>query len=123
MYQLVHSPRSARYPFVFRLFKSALLFCAALGLAPLPLGCLDRPAVGLSPITNNIFVDQVTHDAVTAIDLLFLIDNSVSMADKQALLRQAVPLMVERLVTPDCVSEAGERRRKDQAACASYGPT
>lgn len=123
MYQLVHSPRSARYPFVFRLFKSALLFCAALGLAPLPLGCLDRPAVGLSPITNNIFVDQVTNDAVTAIDLLFVIDNSVSMADKQALLRQAVPLMVERLVTPDCVSEAGERRRNDQAACASYGPS
>ncbi len=38
------------------------------------------------------------------IDLLFMIDNSASMADKQVLLREAVPDLVDRLVNPRCVS-------------------
>ncbi len=37
------------------------------------------------------------------IDLLFMIDNSSSMADKQELLKQAVPDLVNRLVNPKCV--------------------
>jgi hypothetical protein len=66
-------------------------------------GCLERPAVDLDPVTSNVFVNQVPINNIAAIDLLFLVDNSTSMADKQALLKQAVPKMVERLVTPDCV--------------------
>ncbi|MGC4091498.1 MAG: hypothetical protein QM756_27190 [Polyangiaceae bacterium] len=41
------------------------------------------------------------------IDLLFVIDNSISMADKQEILKSAVPLLVRRLVTPVCVDAAG----------------
>lgn len=41
------------------------------------------------------------------IDLLFVIDNSISMADKQEILKNAVPLLVRRLVTPVCVDAAG----------------
>jgi hypothetical protein len=37
------------------------------------------------------------------IDLLFMIDNSASMIDKQELLRQAVPDLLNRLVNPKCV--------------------
>lgn len=37
-------------------------------------------------------------------DLLFVIDNSASMTDKQALLSDAVPGMVRRLANPFCVS-------------------
>jgi hypothetical protein len=37
------------------------------------------------------------------IDLLFMIDNSASMADKQALLKDAVPDLLTRLVNPRCV--------------------
>ncbi|MGC4093328.1 MAG: hypothetical protein QM756_36640 [Polyangiaceae bacterium] len=37
-------------------------------------------------------------------DLLFVIDNSASMSDKQALLSDAVPGMVRRLANPLCVS-------------------
>ena len=40
---------------------------------------------------------QVTVDKV---DLLFMIDNSLSMADKQEVLKAAVPALVDRLVTP-----------------------
>ena len=45
--------------------------------------------------------------AVDKLDLLFMIDNSASMGDKQALLAQAVPDMVNRLVSPNCMDAAG----------------
>jgi hypothetical protein len=37
------------------------------------------------------------------VDLLFMIDNSASMSDKQALLKEAVPDLLDRLVNPRCV--------------------
>jgi hypothetical protein len=37
------------------------------------------------------------------VDLLFMIDNSASMGDKQALLREAIPDFVRRLTAPNCV--------------------
>jgi hypothetical protein len=39
----------------------------------------------------------------TSVDLLFVVDNSISMADKQQLLRDAMPQLVRRLITPDCI--------------------
>ena len=45
--------------------------------------------------------------AVDKIDLLFMIDNSASMGDKQALLAAAIPDMITRLVTPNCVDTNG----------------
>jgi hypothetical protein len=41
---------------------------------------------------------------VNKIDLLFEIDNSISMADKQASLAKAVPGLLQRLINPVCVS-------------------
>jgi len=70
-------------------------------------GCLDRPVSELTPNTSNLFVDQITANAVDKIDLLFMIDNSASMADKQEVLRQAVPDLVSRLVNPFCVDKDG----------------
>src|SRR5262245_46222309 len=40
-------------------------------------------------------------------DLLLVVDNSLSMADKQALLSQAVPQLVRRLITPNCLDGNG----------------
>jgi putative heme-binding domain-containing protein len=42
------------------------------------------------------------------LDLLFVIDNSASMAQKQKLLADALPDLVSRFVDPLCVSAAGE---------------
>jgi len=47
---------------------------------------------------------------VTKLDLLFMIDNSISMSDKQEVLRLAVPDLVSRLVNPACVDAAGVRQ-------------
>jgi hypothetical protein len=41
------------------------------------------------------------------VDLLFMIDNSASMGDKQALLALAVPDLVSRLVSPNCLDATG----------------
>jgi len=40
---------------------------------------------------------------VNKVDLLFMIDNSASMGDKQAYLSAAIPDLVTRLVTPNCI--------------------
>ena len=55
-----------------------------------------------------MFVDQVKQTAIDKIDLLFMIDNSASMTDKQEILRDAVPVLLSRLVSPICVDSMGK---------------
>jgi hypothetical protein len=85
---------------------------AALTLVLAPLlavssACLDRPIGRPEPVTTNIFVDRITQTSVDKIDLLFMIDNSISMSDKQEILQAAVPDLVSRLVNPICVDSMG----------------
>ena len=78
-------------------------------LGALATACLDRPLCGdCNPETTNQFVMQVPTGGINKIDLLFMIDNSASMADKQKLLRAAVPSLLSRFVSPLCVDEHGE---------------
>ncbi|HVR18341.1 MAG TPA: hypothetical protein VMS65_01550 [Polyangiaceae bacterium] len=77
------------------------------GLGALAAGCLDRPVTPAKPRTTNLFVEAVTQTFVDKIDLLFMIDNSLSMKDKQEILVDAVPVLVQRLVTPRCLDDAG----------------
>jgi hypothetical protein len=42
------------------------------------------------------------------LDLLFMIDNSISMADKQKLFAEAVPALLQGLLDPSCVDESGQ---------------
>jgi hypothetical protein len=89
---------------------------AASAIAALATGCLDRklcpqpgdPASSCSPQTSNVFVSQIIQTSVDKIDLLFMIDNSTSMADKQQILEDAVPVLVSRLISPICVDDAGK---------------
>jgi hypothetical protein len=50
---------------------------------------------------------SLTLKTAKKVDLLFDIDNSSSMGDKQAYLASAIPDLVRRLVTPNCVDSAG----------------
>jgi hypothetical protein len=87
--------RAARYGLASSLLAGAVVATGT--------GCLDRP-VGLSkPVTTNVVVQKQANNAVTAIDLLLMIDNSSSMADKQATLAAAVPQLLTQLVQPACV--------------------
>jgi hypothetical protein len=58
------------------------------------------------------------------IDLLFDIDNSASMGDKQAYLAQAIPDLVQRLVSPNCVDAVGNVLGATDATggCAAGSP-
>lgn len=89
-----------------QIYKTALPVGLALAGA-LASGCLQRPVGTDQPKTTNVIVDALKQNSVDKIDLLFMIDNSLSMGDKQELLADALPDLVRRLVDPVCVSEGG----------------
>lgn len=89
---------------------------AAVSAVTFAAGCLDRPVTRQEPNTSNVYVAEIRQTAVDKIDLLFMIDNSISMADKQEILREAVPVLVRRLVTPVCLDE-NERQTGEMAPC------
>ncbi len=55
------------------------------------------------PGPTNTFFDRITFTTVDKIDLLFVVNNSFAMADKQEILRNAVPQLLNRLIDPVCV--------------------
>jgi hypothetical protein len=57
---------------------------------------------GSAPETGS-----VAHREAAKVDLLFAIDNSASMGDKQLLLAQTVPDLLARLITPNCIDAQG----------------
>jgi len=58
-------------------------------------------------VITNVFTTAVSQDGIQRIDLLFMIDNSKSMSDKQLILGTAVPDLVDRLVNPACIDADG----------------
>src|ERR1700733_8976882 len=81
----------------------AAVVCAVAGMSG---GCLTRPVVASDPVTHTNLEISVP-SPVDKVDLLFDIDNSASMGDKQAYLAQAIPDLIARLVTPNCVDSGG----------------
>ncbi|MEO7330603.1 MAG: hypothetical protein ABI193_18660, partial [Minicystis sp.] len=71
------------------------------------MGCLDRPLAPNDPKSTHTYNDKLPQSRVDKIDLVLMIDNSGSMADKQAILADAVPDLVKGLVDPLCVDEKG----------------
>jgi hypothetical protein len=55
-----------------------------------------------APAPSGVAI-RIGGQGVEKIDLLFMIDNSISMADKQQILEAAVPELVNRLIDPICV--------------------
>jgi hypothetical protein len=93
------------------------MLCAPLAVTALSAAaasCLTRPVTNASPDTNTNFTKVVHNEAIDKVDILFVIDNSASMGDKQEYLAQAVPDLVTRLVTPNCV---------DPVSGTVYGPS
>src|SRR5277367_3531180 len=90
-----------------------LIRCAMTGLVLVVMGgssiagCLDRPVVPGEPTTKTNFTTSVAEQAVDKLDILFMIDNSASMGDKQAYLQAAIPDLINRLVNPNCVDANG----------------
>ena len=87
------------------------------GAGGLTAGCLDRPVEPATPRTSNVYIDQIRQTAVDKIDMLFMIDNSISMADKQAILADAVPVLVNRLISPICLTNDGTVVGRQNGEC------
>ncbi len=66
-------------------------------------GCLARPVEPITPLITSTTVDVLSQSSVNKIDLLLVVDNSRSMADKQAILSLAVPDLIIGLLNPACV--------------------
>lgn len=99
----MHKNKMKRSPL--SLLRSGLFAASAVAAVT---GCLSRPIGTDEPQTTNLIVERITQTAIDKIDLLFMIDNSISMADKQAILRAAVPELVTRLVNPVCLNSDGD---------------
>src|SRR6185437_11398692 len=56
---------------------------------------------------SGVTVERLLAGGVSKIDLLLMVDNSRSMADKQQMLALTVPDMVSGLVNPSCVDQNG----------------
>ena len=63
--------------------------------------------VGLGGSAGGPPVDIGPQQQATKLDVLFVVDNSVSMADKQGVLEASLPNFVSRLVNPHCVDAQG----------------
>ncbi len=99
--------------------------CALMGGAVF--GCLSRPVAKQDPTTKVNFTTNVAQKAVDKIDLLMAVDNSASMLDKQQFLGEAVPDLLNRLLTPNCVNSvtavatgaAADLSKPDGSQCPS----
>src|SRR5262249_40455023 len=109
-----------------RFWRRAAQLCAA-SLAivgtGLSSGCLSRPREPIEPKTTSVVTERLTESSVDKIDLLFMIDNSSSMADKQKILAAAVPDLVRGLVNPRCViTDPMDPKKTVPAAMQPAGP-
>ena len=85
-----------------------LVVSAVVGGTCVSVGCLTRPVGKQPPTTKVNFTSTVTQQQVDKVDLLFMIDNSASMGDKQKILSDAVPNLLRGLLEPSCVDPNGK---------------
>jgi hypothetical protein len=81
------------------------LLLAALAALGVSSACLRRDVAAEEPTTKISFDNEVPQPGIDKIDLLVMVDNSSSMADKQRILADAVPDLVRGLVQPRCVDK------------------
>jgi hypothetical protein len=66
-------------------------------------GCNGVIANEALPGTSVTFEENFSNNVIEKVDILFDIDNSASMGDKQNYLKAAIPDLVDRIVNPNCV--------------------
>jgi hypothetical protein len=71
-------------------------------------GCLDRPVVPIVPGGSGVKVTKIRVTRVDKVDLLLVVDNSLSMADKQSELGRRMPQLIKALTNPDKDPKTGK---------------
>jgi hypothetical protein len=75
--------------------------CVIAGLGILGAGCFERALRPVNPCTRSNVGDTIRVESVDEVDLLFMIDNSNSMAEEQASLTAELPRLVRVLASGD----------------------
>ncbi len=83
--------------------------------------CLSRPVVDQHATRKMSHTNAISNKSIDKVDLLFMIDNSTSMGDKQEMLGQAVPDLVDRLVNPLCVDGQGVSQGQSKGGACPAG--
>lgn len=83
------------------------------GDLPLTLG-RDKPSL---PDPTSLAKPSLIDDPVETVDLLFVVDNSVGVADQQRLLADAVGALMNDLSLPPCIADGARRARNDEGQC------
>jgi hypothetical protein len=83
------------------LAKSAGIVVASAALALSGYGCLERGLKPVNPCTRSSVGQRIQVTNVDNVDLLFMIDNSNSMAEEQANLIEELPRLVQVLASGD----------------------
>jgi hypothetical protein len=86
-----------------RINQGALVIAIVAASGGTGAGCLSRPVESANPNLKTSFTSVLHTSAIDKIDLLFDIDNSASMGDKQQYLQLAIPDLINRLINPNCV--------------------
>src|SRR5580658_10308904 len=86
--------------------RGVTLAAVVAGVGAVAAGCLDRPVVPGNPNTGTQVGLAVPNQVINKIDMLFDIDNSASMGDKQQYFVAAIPDLIDGLVNPNCVDNA-----------------
>ena len=66
--------------------------------------CISRPVVDIEPGSHQVHPEVLRVTRVDKVDLLFVVDNSSSMADKQSELGKRIPELVAAITTPPSMS-------------------
>src|SRR5260370_19896073 len=83
--------------------RVAMVAAVIAGLGAVGAGCLTRPVEHADPDTKTDVKILVPNQVIDKVDLLFDIDNSASMGDKQLFLTLAFLDLIDRLIIPVCV--------------------
>ncbi len=83
------------------------------GELPFSLG-RDRPS---PPDLNSLINPEIIDGPVETIDLLFVVDNSIGMADQQRLLADAASALIDELSNPPCIADGKRIERDDEGLC------
>ena len=75
--------------------------------------CTDRELKPLQTCLVSTLEEEVTAEGVTAVDLLFVVDNSGSMKEEQASLRREFPKLIQVLTTGERPGQAAFSPVKD----------
>lgn len=82
-----------------------LLLAGALVVGFVFVGCLNRDLAPADPHTQSGVYETISQAGSTKVDILFVVDNSNSMAEEQQVLSKQIVLMAKELITPTFVGE------------------